>query len=101
MGFIALVIALLIEQVRPLPADNAAHRLVGGLADLIRGSTDAGQRQHGAIGWALMAVVTLGLVGLGDWVAAQIHLTAVVIFFIVAIAQGLVPSRRPHPEHAA
>ena len=85
MGFIALVIALLIEQVRPLPADNAAHRLVGGLADLIRGSTDAGQRQHGAIGWALMAVVTLGLVGLGDWVAAQIHLTAVVIFHILVL----------------
>ena len=27
--------------------------------------------------------------------------TAVAIFFIVAIGQGLVPSRRPHPEHAA
>lgn len=32
---------------------------------------------------------------------ASVVLTAVVIFFVVAIAQGLVPSRRPHPEHAS
>lgn len=32
---------------------------------------------------------------------ASVVLTAVVIFFVVAIVQGLVPSRRPHPEHAA
>ncbi len=85
MGFIALVIALLIEQVRPLPANNVAHRLVGGLADLIRGSTDAGQRQHGAVGWALMALVIVGAVLLLDWVASLIHPVVLVVFHIAVL----------------
>ena len=31
---------------------------------------------------------------------ATVVLTAVVIFFVVAVVQSLVPARRPHPEHA-
>ncbi len=85
VGFIALVIALLIEQVRPLPANNVAHRLVGSLADLIRSSTDAGQRQHGAMGWALMAVVTVGGVLVLDWAIAQIHLALLVVFHVAVL----------------
>ncbi len=85
VGFIALVIALLIEQVRPLPPSNLAHRAVGGLADLIRGSTDAGQRQHGAMGWALMAVVAVGGVMLLDWAIAHIHPALLVVFHIAVL----------------
>lgn len=32
---------------------------------------------------------------------AMVVLTATVIFFVVLVAQGLMPSRRPHPEHAS
>ena len=32
---------------------------------------------------------------------ATVVLTAVVIFFVVAVVQSLVPARRPHPEHAS
>ena len=85
MGFIALVVALLIEQVRPLPANNLAHRLVGSLADLIRGSTDAGQRQHGAIGWALMALVLVGSVLLLDWVTALVHPLLLFAFHVAVL----------------
>ena len=85
MSFLALLFALLIEQVRPLPPNNLAHRAVAGLADLVRGSTDAGQRQHGAMGWVLMAVVTVGGVILVDWAVAHIHAALLVVFHVAVL----------------
>jgi adenosylcobinamide-phosphate synthase len=73
MGFVALVLALMLEQFRPLPRDNPVHALSASVADAIAASTDAGQRHHGALGWtlavgaALLAVVVaeaaLGWIG--------------------------------------
>lgn len=83
MGFIALVIALLIEQVRPLSANNVSHRVSAGLADLVRGSTDAGHRQHGIIGWLLVVTVILGMVALLEWMAAALH---PLLVFLVHVA---------------
>jgi adenosylcobinamide-phosphate synthase len=83
MGFIALVITLLIEQVRPLPAGNLAYRAVAGLAELVRSSTDAGQRQHGVIGWGVVVLLVLGAVALIEWVASLIH---PVLLFVVHVA---------------
>ncbi len=73
MGFIALIVALLIEQGRSLPADNWVHRMVFALADLVRSSTDAGQRQHGLVGFVVLAVVVLALVLVLDWLAGMVH----------------------------
>jgi hypothetical protein len=42
MGFIALILALLIEQVRPLSRANPVHRGGVFIADSIAASTDAG-----------------------------------------------------------
>lgn len=53
MGFVALILALMLEQMRPLPRDNAVHRVAGSVADAIAASTDAGRVRHGAFGWAL------------------------------------------------
>lgn len=73
MGFIALIVALLIEQGRSLPADNWVHRMVLALADLVRSSTDAGQRQHGLVGFVVLAVVMLAVVLVLDWLAGMVH----------------------------
>lgn len=73
MGFIALIVALLIEQGRSLPADNWVHRMVFALADLVRTSTDAGQRQHGLVGFVVLAVVVLAVVLVLDWLAGMVH----------------------------
>lgn len=83
MGFVALIFALLIEQGRPLAGDNAAHRAAAGLADIVRGATDAGERQHGVFGW--IAVVALGVVGVAvlEWVAGRVHPLAL---FVVHVA---------------
>ena len=53
MGFVALVLALVLEQFRPLPRDNAAHRAGAAVADAIASATDAGRLRHGALGWTL------------------------------------------------
>jgi len=53
MGFIALILALVIEQFRPLPRDNVVHSAGAMVADAISGFTDAGRHRHGMLGWAL------------------------------------------------
>jgi adenosylcobinamide-phosphate synthase len=73
MGFVALVFALLIEQGRPLQAGNAVHRAFVALADAVMNGTNAGERQHGAIGWTVIVAGVCALVLLGQWICAQLH----------------------------
>jgi adenosylcobinamide-phosphate synthase len=73
MGFIALVFALLIEQGRPLPPGNRVHRLFIALADMVRRGTDAGERQHGLIGWLLVAGGVCGGALALHWASAWLH----------------------------
>lgn len=93
MGFIALIFALLIEQGRPLPANNLAHRFITGLAEFVRGSTDAGQRQHGLVGWLVVVGFTLGVLVALDRLAAALHplaqfsLHVVVLYFTAGFRQ--------------
>lgn len=83
MGFVALIFALLIEQVRPLLPGNAVHRAVGALADSVARATDAGERRHGAIGWALIVVAVVGGTALVEWLAALAH---PVVSFLLHVA---------------
>jgi adenosylcobinamide-phosphate synthase len=53
MGFVALILALVAEQLRPLPRDNPVHAASASVADAIAAATDAGRWRHGAIGWGL------------------------------------------------
>lgn len=73
MGFLAFFIVLLLDQARPLPADDRLRRWFGELVDLVRSSTDAGQRQQGWIGWVIVAVSVCGLVLALEWFARAIH----------------------------
>jgi len=83
MGFVALIFALLIEQGRSLPADNVVHRAAIGLADLVRGVSDAGERQQGVFGWIVVVAVAVGGVALLEWLAALLHPLAL---FVVHVA---------------
>lgn len=93
MGFVALIIALLIEQGRSLPADNWVHRAVLALADLVRSSTDAGQRQHGLVGFVVVSVVVIAFVLVLDWLAGLLHPVArflvhvLVLYFTLGFRQ--------------
>ncbi len=93
MGFLALIVALLIEQGRPLPANNVVHRSLGAAADLLMGATNAGERRHGAVGWLVLVAGALLLVGLLQWLLAMVHPLAVfclhvaVLYFTVGFRQ--------------
>lgn len=56
MSFFAVLVALLIEQVRPLPRGNRLAQWLGAWFDWISRNLDAGQRRHAWMVW-LAAVV--------------------------------------------
>jgi adenosylcobinamide-phosphate synthase len=64
MSFFAILIALLLEQARPLSDANPAHGLMRGWARLVRRNLDAGQASHGWVAWVLAVGVPALLTGL-------------------------------------
>jgi cobalamin biosynthesis protein CobD/CbiB len=58
LKFLALLGALLIEQVRPLRASNALYAAFDRYATLLERHLNAGERDHGVVAW-LLAVVPL------------------------------------------
>ncbi len=73
MGFVALILALLLEQGKPLPRDNPAHNVVRWLATSVRNATDAGTVRFGMIGWFLVAGAAVGLTVLLHWICSKVH----------------------------
>lgn len=73
MGFFALVLALLIEQSRPLRPGNRVHSAFAGFAAMVRRNLDGGERRHGAIGWAVVVGGSVAAVMLVESVARAIH----------------------------
>ncbi len=57
MSFFAILIALLLEQARPLAYDNPVHAGLRGWARAVRRNLDAGQSAHGWLAWLLAAGV--------------------------------------------
>ena len=54
VGWIALVLTLLLEQVRPLPLRNPVYALAGTVADATHDGMNAGRRRHGTYAWLLL-----------------------------------------------
>lgn len=73
MGFFALVLALLIEQSRPLRPGNRVHSTFAGFAAMVRRNLDGGERRHGAIGWVVVIGGSLAAVMLAESIARAIH----------------------------
>lgn len=57
MSFFAVLIALLLEQARPLAYDNPVHAGLRAWARAVRRNLDAGQTAHGWLAWLLAAGV--------------------------------------------
>jgi adenosylcobinamide-phosphate synthase len=55
MKFLSLVVALLLEQVRPLRHDNRVYLWFGSYAAALERHFNAGQYRHGVIAWLLAA----------------------------------------------
>ena len=54
MTFLSILFALLIEQLKPLRADNVIYMQIQTLATKIEASFNAGKAKHGRLGWWMM-----------------------------------------------
>lgn len=69
MAFLSVLIALLIEQLKPLGRGSAVYRLRQNLADLASRNFDAGQSRHGVAAW-FIAVLLPTLITLAIYLLA-------------------------------
>ncbi len=56
MGFLSLIIALLVEQVRPLRSRNPAYQAVRSWAEVLERNFNAGEKQQGVLAWLVLVV---------------------------------------------
>ena len=72
MKFLLLLIALLIEQVRPLRRDNPLHAGYEAFAQYLRRQFDAGEYRHGVVAWLIAVVPFTVLVFVAEWLLARV-----------------------------
>jgi len=73
MSLLALIAALLLEQLHPLSTRKYLHGWLSGYVDFFQRHFNAGERRHGKIAWLLAAFPLLaGAVAL-YWLLCQVH----------------------------
>ncbi len=70
MSFVAILIALLLEQVRPVGRSNVIHVALRAWASWCGHSFDAGKEHHGWLAWFVVVIVPSALVLLVYWMLA-------------------------------
>jgi adenosylcobinamide-phosphate synthase len=117
MTLFSILIALVLEQFRPLRRDNVVYGWIIALAGKVEQSFNAGRPEHGRLGWivmiALLALPTLmiyWLLGVVS-VVAQLAWTVLVVYLTlgfrhyshyfsaiqIALNESNVPEARPIP----
>lgn len=79
LSFFAVLIALLLEQFKPLPRDNRVHRTLRSWAAWTGRNFDAGKRQHAWVVWGLTVLGPTVLV-------AAIHIAVSFYSLLLALA---------------
>jgi adenosylcobinamide-phosphate synthase len=93
VGWIALVLTLLLEQLRPLPARNPVYALAGTMADATHDGMNAGRRRHGMYAWLLLVGGVILVAGAAYAFALSISwwlallLNVVVLYFTMGFRQ--------------
>ncbi len=72
MAWLSLVLTLLLEQVRALPAQHPLSDTVAAIADAAERNLNAGHRRHGMYAWLLVVGAAALAVGIVYWIAASI-----------------------------
>lgn len=85
MTFFSILFALLIEQLKPLRADNPVYAGVRALAAKLEGSFNAGQAHHGRLAWVLMIAAFVLPVALLYWISFKLGPLAVLVVNIVVV----------------
>ncbi len=84
MSFFAILIALLLEQTRPLAYDNPVHAGLRGWTRSVRRNLDAGQSAHGWVAW-LLAVGVPALIAGGVYWALWAFSTVLAFVWMVGV----------------
>lgn len=74
MTFFSILCALLIEQLKPLRADNQVYAGIKGLAVRIESWFNAGEQKNGRMGWILMMLALMLPTWLVHWVFMHYNL---------------------------
>ena len=85
MTFFSILCALLIEQLKPLRADNQVYSNIKRLAMRIEGWFNAGEPKNGRMGWFLMMAVLVLPVALIYWILQYFGLVFLAFAWNVAI----------------
>lgn len=85
MTFFSILFALLIEQLKPLRADNPVYAGARLLAARIEQSFNAGQAHQGRLAWVLMIVAFTVPVALLYWLAIKIGILAVLLLNVLVV----------------
>jgi adenosylcobinamide-phosphate synthase len=74
MTFLSILCALLLEQMKPLRADNAIYANIKLMAVRMEGWFNAGQASHGRIGWFVMMAALMVPTALIYWLLLRYNL---------------------------
>jgi adenosylcobinamide-phosphate synthase len=85
MTFLSILFALLIEQVKPLRADNPLYSAINSLAARMEGSFNAGQHSHGRMAWIVMMLIVTLPVALLYWLLASLSPFAALAWNILVV----------------
>ncbi|MDP2416426.1 MAG: cobalamin biosynthesis protein, partial [Hydrogenophaga sp.] len=85
MSFFAILIALLLEQARPLSYDNPVHAGLRGWARVVRRNLDAGQSAQGWAAWTLAAGVPALVAGLVYWGLLQFSTVLAFVWMVCVL----------------
>ncbi|MGN6388343.1 MAG: CobD/CbiB family protein [Burkholderiaceae bacterium] len=85
MTFLSILFALLIEQLRPLRADNPVYAGIKQLAARMEASFNAGQSHQGQVAWLAMMAALLLPTLLLYWICVQLGLLAVFALNVVVL----------------
>ncbi|OYV38765.1 MAG: cobalamin biosynthesis protein CobD [Thiomonas sp. 20-64-5] len=83
MAFLSVLIALLIEQLKPLGRGSAVYLLRQNLADMASHNFDAGQSRHGVAAWFVAVLVP-------TFITLAIYLLALHYSLLLALAWNIV-----------
>jgi adenosylcobinamide-phosphate synthase len=85
MTFISILCALLLEQLKPLRADNPMYALIKQLAARMEASFNAGQENNGRTAWILTMLVLMLPTMLVYWLCARISPFAALAWNILIV----------------
>lgn len=85
MTFLSILCALLIEQLKPLRADNPIYAGIKGLAQRMEGWFNAGHRRHGRLAWFITMVGLMLPTALIYWLLASLSPFAAFAWNVVIV----------------